>query len=603
MDKEAFADEAVLGGVPGSVSASLRLRSAIKRYWHWAAVAALAVLLWAPRLTGPIDLRWDGGVYYLLGTSLRTGHGYRIASEPGFVQAVQYPPLLPAVVAMHEWALSSTDPKMVAPWLRVSYALLFVMFGVAALGLARLYLRPWFAIAAAGLCLIQVMTVFLSDLLFAELPFGVISTVFALVARNGAQGGRAPLREIGSFALAAASFLLRTAGIALLAAWVIEGFIRRRWRLALIRLSLMLIPILAWQSYIATVRASKEYTHPAYPYQRAPYQYSNVSYAENALLIDPFRPELGRLDAGALATRLTSNVRSVLLALGEAVSAREGEWERLLAMVEHKLLRRSVVPLKIILIPIFAFSALVVWGLFVFLRRRAWLTLLIIFASLGLIWATPWPVQFNRYLMPLSPFLAISAVLGLSEIDTVLRGRCAGWAGRPGQVVVPGILVLMFALESFATVRLFHQRASPEGVTSAASSSGTYRLFAHSRAWQDWENAADWIEAHAPASAIVATMPSHFCYLLTGRLSILPPMDLNPSRVRELLDAVPVSYVIVDQIEFPDLSRRYALPAVRSEAARWHLVYSLRGTGIYENIAMMPRGDGQAETIFRGTLD
>ena len=52
-------------------------RRIIQRYWHWAVVVLLAIILWAPRLSGPIDLRWDGGVYYLLGTSLATGHGYR----------------------------------------------------------------------------------------------------------------------------------------------------------------------------------------------------------------------------------------------------------------------------------------------------------------------------------------------------------------------------------------------------------------------------------------------------------------------------------------------------------------------------------------------
>ncbi len=31
---------------------------------------ALAVTFWLPRFRGPIDLRWDAGVYYILGTSL-----------------------------------------------------------------------------------------------------------------------------------------------------------------------------------------------------------------------------------------------------------------------------------------------------------------------------------------------------------------------------------------------------------------------------------------------------------------------------------------------------------------------------------------------------
>jgi hypothetical protein len=43
----------------------------------------LSVGLWLPRLRGPLDLRYDAGVYYILGTSLAEGKGYRLLNEPG----------------------------------------------------------------------------------------------------------------------------------------------------------------------------------------------------------------------------------------------------------------------------------------------------------------------------------------------------------------------------------------------------------------------------------------------------------------------------------------------------------------------------------------
>src|SRR5687768_6956880 len=72
-------------------------------------VIVVVLLTWAPRLTGPIDPRSDAGVYYILGTSLYEGKGYRLLNEPGEIQAVQYPPLLPAIVATHQWALGTSD--------------------------------------------------------------------------------------------------------------------------------------------------------------------------------------------------------------------------------------------------------------------------------------------------------------------------------------------------------------------------------------------------------------------------------------------------------------------------------------------------------------
>src|SRR5437764_10227701 len=124
--------------------------AALGRFWPEAFVVALVLILWAPRLSGPIDLRWDAGVYYILGTSLAQGHGYRILSEPGSPEAVQYPPLLPGIVALYARAFGSIDPAVIGPWLRLSYAALFLVYGIGVLALARKYLSPLFAFIATA---------------------------------------------------------------------------------------------------------------------------------------------------------------------------------------------------------------------------------------------------------------------------------------------------------------------------------------------------------------------------------------------------------------------------------------------------------------------
>jgi len=148
--------------------------------------------------------------------------------------------------------------------LRKLYFAIFVAYALAVLALAKRHLRPWFALAAAALCLLQIMTIFLSDLLFAELPFALVSVVFVLVAASGKPASRRWLREASSFALAAAGFLLRTAGVALLGAWVLEALAQRRWQLALARGALALVPIALWQAHVERVRPSDEYVLPEY---------------------------------------------------------------------------------------------------------------------------------------------------------------------------------------------------------------------------------------------------------------------------------------------------------------------------------------------------
>src|SRR6476619_3532729 len=57
---------------PSVVRENARIEKAVIRYWPQGIIVALVVLLWVPRLTGPIDLRWDAAVYYVLGTSIAT---------------------------------------------------------------------------------------------------------------------------------------------------------------------------------------------------------------------------------------------------------------------------------------------------------------------------------------------------------------------------------------------------------------------------------------------------------------------------------------------------------------------------------------------------
>src|SRR6516162_3631276 len=121
---------------------------------YWIIVVTVAVILWIPRLSGPIDLRWDGSVYYVLGTSLSTGAGYRIISEPGCPEELQYPPLLPAIIAAYQRGFHSTDPAIVGPPLRISYAALFVTYGVLVFALATRYLVAPLALVATLVCLL-----------------------------------------------------------------------------------------------------------------------------------------------------------------------------------------------------------------------------------------------------------------------------------------------------------------------------------------------------------------------------------------------------------------------------------------------------------------
>ena len=368
-------------------------------------VLLLWLAVWAARLHGPIDLRWDASTYFVLGTSLAEGKGYRLLNEPGEIEAVQYPPLLPVLVAAHQRALGTSDYVIVGSRLRFSYFLLSGAYLLAAYLVVRGFLDPPLALAAtAGTAFSFYSFLYPSDSLYAEIPFALVSMLFLLCLRRTDRPGYG----IGAGFLAGAAYLIRTAGIALLAVWVADSLIHRRFRQAALRAVVAALPVLAWQAHIARVAGSSAYRAPAYPYQRAAYYYSNVTYGENSWLIDPFQPELGRTLPRDLASRVGRNLLAIPRSIGESAWIAVASAPYLLDKMYRGLHlpwnqppREPVLSLAGACLTLIGIGALVGAGLL--LRQGEWLYPLYFGLSLAMISLTPWPGQFWRYLAPLTP--------------------------------------------------------------------------------------------------------------------------------------------------------------------------------------------------------
>ena len=157
------------------------------------------------------------------------------------------------------------------------------------------------------------------------------------------------------------------------------------------------------------VKADPAYAHPAYPYQRAGYQFYNVTYAENMAYVDPFRPELGRATGREMLGRIVENVRAMPMTLGEGVSVHRGWWR---GEVEKINLRvpAARIPMWVADVAMLALCVPVVAGFVLLVLQGQWLLVLYAVGSLFMIAVTPWPGQFVRYLVPLTPFLTLALV-------------------------------------------------------------------------------------------------------------------------------------------------------------------------------------------------
>jgi hypothetical protein len=538
---------------------------------HIAALILAVFGLWAFRLGGPIDLRWDAGVYYILGTSLYEGKGYRLLNEPGEIPAVQYPPLLPAIVAAHQWLTGDERPAVAGRLLRWTMAGTTLAYVIVAYQVARWWLSPTGSLAATSLVAGHSMTLFMSDLCFAELPFGLACLGFLALNRAGHRWSH----EAATGAMGAACYLLRTLGLALLAAWVLEAAVRRRFALAAFRATVAAVPVLAWQGYVSHIRHSPEYARPAYAYQRAPYLMYNVSYAENLSLLDPFEPEKGSATFSRVARRTLSHLRILPAILGEAVSAPGGYWRGMLDRAKRLVGR----PLGWLASPVMlALGGLVLAGVGVLASRREWLVVMFLGAASAMICLSPWPDQFNRYFAPLAPLLAVSLVLGMSATCAHLRRLGPSW-GRAGTAGAVALVIGLVLCIAYPIYLMTHGNTGSPRYVDSRGVSRRYRVFYYNQEWSAFDAALAWLKQTADAGDVVATTAPHWTYLTTGLKAVQPPYEPNPEEAQRLLDSVPVKYLIVDAFRYSggSISRRYAAPAIRDHPGLWELAYESPG--------------------------
>jgi hypothetical protein len=541
-------------------------------------LAAVVAALWHPRRAGPLDLRWDGSVYYVLGTSLAEGKGYRLLNEPGEIEACQYPPGLPLLAAAPQVILGTSDPVVVGRWLKFLFVGFDGALAIATFLLLDLFVPPWLAFVGALALLLNVQATFHSNLFFTEIPYALVTVLFVLCSRES--GNR--LREAAATALAVTAFLLRTAGIALLAAWVTDALLRRRLKTAAVRLLVSAMPVLAWNAYVSRVEHSPQYSNPAYPYQRAPYLNYNVTYAANIALEDANKPGSGNATPGRLARRVWQNALQIPVDLGEAVSDSRGYWRYRLSSRFAALgfLRQWGFYCPLVLL-----GGLIMGGLIVLVARHDYLVAVYVAAALALICATPWPDQFRRYLTTLLPFLLVALFVCLLAAGRLLRRLAPG----PARLIVPVglvvVLVAIFDAETFVLRSMYRDHLDDVTATARDGRHVGYRAF-YFAGDEALARGLAWLKETARPQDVIATSMPQWAYLLTGLKAVRPPLESSPARAQELLDSVPAAYLVLDFHNVGGFAVPYLLPVVQGDPRGWKRVYSDKGgeVAIYERV-------------------
>jgi hypothetical protein len=217
-------------------------------------------------------------------------------------------------------------------------------------------------------------------------------------------------------------------------------------------------------------------------------------------------------------------------------------------------------------------------------RGGRWFLSMYFGLTILLVLLTPWQSQFWRYLAPLAP-------LSLIFLATALAMICCSWGalksrGSGAAILLPSVVLTAMLLLQIAIAVPFLRNLMPVSYYDASGRERVLRLLTYEPHWHALDRAFEWVRQNAPANAVIATTVPQLAYLRSGHKSVLPPLHPDPEQASRLLDQVPVSFLILDQLGRPPISDRYAAPVISHRPEEWSLAYTApdNGAKVYRRV-------------------
>ncbi|MEN8143997.1 MAG: hypothetical protein ABFS14_03520 [Gemmatimonadota bacterium] len=481
----------------------------------------LAFLLFDPALfTGG-----DNSRYMILAEALRTGEGYRDLYLPGSPLHTKYPPGYPVLLAALGWIGGVQLFKLASVLLSAGTVWLTFV-------LARRLHEVGVALLAATVVALNPVLLEYAHLVLSEALFGLLVIACLVALTRPADGESEGFVWLGA-SLAAAAFLTRTAGLALVVAVIgILGLRAMRRR-----------TVGAWMPAVGLVAVMAGW----FVYQRIGTP-GDPGYLGELLLVNPYEPEAGRLTVAGVFSRAAVNFWSYLTV---SLPSLLGGAARLNA---------AATALGIIA----GAAVLAGWLAEAGARVRLATLFLPLYIMLILLWPSVWTDA--RFLLPVLPLLAIYALAGARSLSARL------WPGT-GNAAVATMAVLFLALGAMST----HKRVPVRRACQLAWQEGKACL---GPGYVELLRAAAWARDSTPAGAIVASRQPALFYLGSGRQGDVYTFSSVPEVVLRDLEELGATYVLVGRTSIT--TPLYLAPAVDGNPDRFRPVFQDGSTILYE---------------------
>lgn len=412
--------------------------------------AAVVAAIYLLRLDGYAGLMLDDAWYMVLAKSLSSGEGFRLISSSAAPLLPSVPPGFPAALS----AVFLVNPSYPDNVLALKAVSLIAMAGVGA--------ACWFDLTrhrgvpagdavwmVAAILLIPAFVFLATSTVMAEAVFTLAQMAAVIAVEQAVRGDRRDLRApLVAGVLAAAAFLVRTAGLAVVAASLVYLVAQRRGRQAVLFAAVAVAATAPWLVY-ARSHAPTQDERLAHGGSIA-YSYEQLLAMDQpgAVNTETSTTEFAERAAGNMGDMLTRDVGAVILPALYRGPSESGEETISVGRPGRGSMGGATGTMILSTLLCLVMAAGVV-------RARAWLSLPVLLITSSLPMIAVVGSQTFRYVLPLAPFLVwllwrgvahppaarvvVLTILGLQLIDHSFYIRAASngaavWIGAAKEI-------------------------------------------------------------------------------------------------------------------------------------------------------------------------
>jgi hypothetical protein len=505
---------------------------ATRTFWVRLIIVCQMTLL-AVQFAPNISTNGDDAVYYILGKSLASGHGYRnihLAQSP---IATSYPIVFPAFLAITHFL---TDAPLLAKILVMCLGLLATLASLYLFGSwTRQYALP-LMMCIAGCA---VMNQHAIELL-SEIPYVALSLASLLLLDKSYNDPNNKRLFWLTIFVSILPMNCRSIGMAFSGAFIIANLLNKRYRYAVAHCLLLACSIVFFKMLTSW----------------------NTPYVLQLFQVNSYDPEQGYATLSEMMLRVIANISKY------SSEILPGALFPSFAKANPNLARPLGVGLSLLMGIGCLKNA--------FLPSRLVSYYIVFYCGILSLWQAQW--SSGRFLAGIMPFLFFLLFVGLSTVWEVALGIGKQTQGiirkvfsqnplsslSKAQAATLWAIALLFTIDCVA---LQIQNRDIRRVSTAD--------------WTNFNSCADWIRLNTPKDAIVVSRKTELVYLRSRRQGMLYPFSRDKEKVIAEIKKQGASYILVDGFAWTGTTQRYLYPALMAHPEFYRIVYVLKNPNTF----------------------